>query len=187
MAIKDVYKSYFQKSKVFLYPALGIKKGSSIVPIQCYVTWEGKYTVQDQKLICTYYLRSDKEFKAFEAKNLFGNKLYSNFFQISDDVGVYVFDFKEFDKDIINFSNGKYSRLSVNLKKSIVKFYSQSDMYTHVHSYLYPKMYMNLYSDLLAVPKNLLEEVGELCDTPDLNKENLVAEVKNLQISNLTV
>ncbi len=46
---------------------------------------------------------------------------------------------------------------------------------------------MNLYSDLLAVPKNLIEEVGELCDTPDLNKENLVAEVKNLQISNLTV
>lgn len=187
MAIKDVYKSYFQKSKVFLYPALGIKKGSSIVPIQCYITWEGKYTIEDEKLICTYYLRSDKEFKAFEARYLFANSFYSNFFEIEDNVGVYVFDFKSFNKDVINFSKGKYSRLSPDLKKKVIKFYAQSDMYTHVHSYLYPSMYMNLYSDLLAVSKTLLEEVGELCNPPDLEKENLLAEIKNLQISKLTI
>lgn len=187
MAIKDVYRDYFQKSRVFLYPALSIKKGSSIVPTECYVTWEGKYTVDDEKLICTYYLRSDKEFEKFESIHLFGNELYHEFFKIDDTLGVYVFDFKQFKNDIPIFSTGKYSRLSPDLKKRIIKFYARSVKYTHIHSYLYPHMYMNLYSDLLGVPKTILEEVGELCDPPDLSKENLIADIKSLEISNLTV
>lgn len=185
MAIKALYKDYFQKSRVFLYPVLGIKKGSSIVPNECYISWEGKYSIQDEKLICTYHLRTDKEFKAFESKFLFGNKLFHDFFEIEDNVGVYVFDFKVFSGDIIKFSNGKYSQLSADLKRTIIKFYAQSVKYTHVHSYVYPHMYMNLYSDLLAVPKSILLEVGELCNPPDLEKENLIASVKHLQIQKL--
>jgi hypothetical protein len=172
---------------VFLYPALGIKKGNSIVPTECYVTWEGKYTIDDEKLISKYYLRSDKELEVFEAKRLFGNELYHEFFKINDTLGAYVFDFKQFKNDISSFAAGKYSKLSPDLKKKIIKFYAQSVKYTHIHSYLYPYKYMNLYSDLLGVPKTILEEVGELWDPPDFTKENLIADVKNLEISKLTV
>lgn len=187
MAIKDVYKGYFQKSRVFLYPALGMKKGNSIVPTECYITWEGKYTVEDEKLICTYHLRSDKEFEVFEAKHLFGNQYYHDFIKINHCLGAYVFDLKQFNNDVNAFSKGKYSKLSGELKKRIIKFYAQSGIYTHIHSYLYPHKYYNLYSDLLGVQKTILQEVGELCDPPNLEKEKLTADVKNLEISNLTV
>ena len=185
--IKNVYKDYFQKSRVFLYPALDIKKGNSIVPIECYTQWDNKYTLNDQKLICLYHLRSDKEFKAFESKHLYGNKLYDNFFLLDDSVGAYIFDFKVFKQDINNFVNGKYSKLSVELKKKIVTFFAQSIKYTHVHSYLYPEKYFRLYSDLLCIDIDVLKEVGELCSLPDLEKENLTLEIKNLHIQNINV
>jgi|694.fasta_scaffold01243_6 hypothetical protein len=187
MAIKSLYKDYFQKSRVFLYPALGIKMGNSIVPKECYITWEGKYSIEDKKVVCVYYLRSDKEFKFFENKFLLGNSLFDNFFELEDGLGAYVFDFKSFNDDIINFSKGKYSKLSPELKKKIIKFYAQSVKYTHVHSFLYPNMYFGLYSDLLGVSKDILVKVGELCNPPELDKENLIASVKDLQISKLTV
>jgi len=185
--IKNVYKEYFQKSRVFLYPALDIKKGNSIVPVECYTQWDNKYTLNDQKLICLYHLRSDKEFKAFESKHLYGNKLYDNFFLLDDSIGAYIFDFKVFKQDINNFVNGKYSKLSAELKKKIVTFFAQSIKYTHVHSYLYPEKYFRLYSDLLGVNIDILKEVGELCSPPDLEKENLTLEIKNLHIQNINV
>jgi hypothetical protein len=48
-------------------------------------------------------------------------------------------------------------------------------------------MYFGLYSDLLGVSKDILVKVGELCNPPELDKENLIASVKDLQISKLTV
>ena len=57
--MKQIYKDYFQKSKVFLYPLLEIKKGIRFVPIQTYISWNDIYTKDMNKLLCLYQI--DKE------------------------------------------------------------------------------------------------------------------------------
>ena len=42
-----LYTKYFQKSMIFLYPILGIKRGTSVTPLQTYFKWEGRYTAED--------------------------------------------------------------------------------------------------------------------------------------------
>ncbi len=37
MVIDTLYRKYFQKSKIFIYPLLGIKQGTKIVPIETYL------------------------------------------------------------------------------------------------------------------------------------------------------
>ena len=49
-----VYLEYFQKSKVFLYPLLKIKKGITRVPIQTYIAWDNVYSTNDLKFLCQY-------------------------------------------------------------------------------------------------------------------------------------
>ena len=65
--MKKIYKSYFQKSKVFLYPLLGIKKGVRFVPVQTYISWNDIYPKDKHKLLCLYTIDSrwKKEFKMF--------------------------------------------------------------------------------------------------------------------------
>ena len=52
MALTSIYSKYFQKSKVFIYPLLGIKRGLSVVPKETYISWEGHCKPEDMKLIC---------------------------------------------------------------------------------------------------------------------------------------
>ena len=61
----DVYTNYFQKSKVFLYPLLKLKKGLKYVPIQTYVCWEHVYAFEDCKIVCEYHAPSSSEFINF--------------------------------------------------------------------------------------------------------------------------
>ena len=60
-----VYTDYFQKSKVFLYPLLKLKKGLDFVPVETYVSWDGVYETSDYKFICVYKSKFDEEFIAF--------------------------------------------------------------------------------------------------------------------------
>jgi len=69
MAISALYGQYFQKSKIFLYPLLDIKKGSSVTPIQTYFGWADVYAPEDVKLIAIYKLRDDSQYISFE-KNI---------------------------------------------------------------------------------------------------------------------
>lgn len=64
--IKSLYEGYFQKSGVFLFPILGISKGSSVTPIGIYTSLKGHYDHGDCKLITSYYLRDDQDFRVFE-------------------------------------------------------------------------------------------------------------------------
>ena len=63
--MKKIYTDYFQKSKVFLYPLVGIKKGIRFVPTETYTDWDqinSKY-----KLFCLYETPKDeKEKKMFD-------------------------------------------------------------------------------------------------------------------------
>lgn len=181
MQIRSLYKDYFQKSRMFLYPALDIKRGVSITPLETYTSWDNKYLTNNRMLICVYYLRDDIEFKIFEKTNLFNNKLFHSFEQIDLDKGVYIFSFENLSNEWDNFISGKYSQLSNEHKVKIKNFIGRNDSnLPYIESFLYPEKYYKLYAEMMNVKESLLREVGELCSLPDLHKETLNATVINL-------
>lgn len=184
MAIKSLYKDYFQKSRIFLYPILEIRRGASVTPIETYVSWEGQYSPMDMKLICLYHLRNDPEFLAFEKEKLLNNKYFFDFKHVEDGKGVYVFDFSSHDKDWIKIMRGKYSELSTGYKKKIEAFYGKRDSnFAYIESFLYPEKYYSMYAEMILVKEALLREVKELCSRMEFDKETLNASIKDLQIN----
>lgn len=187
--IKDIYPGYFQKSKVFLYPVLGIKHGS-MAPIETYITWENNIKINEFKLIVKHHLRDDLEFARFEDKFLLGNALFEDFKELPDNKALYIFNLEAYWDDWEMFIKGKYSLLSDDLKKMIRNYYGSSTAnYAFIHSYLYPKNYFDDYAKFLSPNpideehmKKLLIEVGELCSKPDLRKEELKITIKTLNI-----
>jgi hypothetical protein len=181
MALNSVYKKYFQKSKVFIYPLLGIKRGVSVVPIETYINWKGYYNSEDMKLICVYDIRIDNEYKTFEKNVLLSHNRLCDFVKINDQV-VLTFDFSDLEEDWFHFINGKYSKINVNLKQKILNFFDKySGNYAYMHSYLIPEKYFNNYAELLGVEPEMLIQVGELCTKPDIDKETLILEPADLE------
>jgi len=180
MALNSVYTKYFQKSKVFLYPLLGIKRGVSVVPVETYICWEGYYTSEDMKLICVYDIRKDDEYKFFEKNTLLLHNRLHDYVKIGSQA-VLTFDFSDLSDDWSHFINGKYSKMNIKLKQKILDFFDKySGNYTYMHSYLIPEKYFSNYSELLGVDIEMLIQVGELCSKPDFEKETLVLELANL-------
>jgi len=181
MALNSVYKKYFQKSKVFLYPILGIRRGVSVVPIETYVSWKGYYTSEDMKLICVYDVRTDEEYKNFERNVLLAHSRLNDYVKVGNQL-VLTFDLSDLGDDWFHFINGRYSKVSMNLKQKILGFFDKySGNYAYMHSYLIPEKYFTNYADLLGVDVDMLIKVGELCTKPDLNKETLIMEVADLE------
>lgn len=190
--ITDIYVDYFQKSRVFLLPALGVKKGTGVTPINTYLEWEDKVKVSDKKLVCLYHLRTDDEFIEFERKYLHGNLLFDDYYEVEDGKkAIYIFDFNQhYSEDFDHVLNGRYSKLSKKLKEKIRDSYGiASGNYRYVKTYLYPNIYYQTYSEILCPDKQdvpdmvkLLEEVGELCSKPDLSRERLKMSVKSLKL-----
>jgi hypothetical protein len=72
--------------------------------------------------------------------------------------------------------------MNPDLKRKIRDHFNKnSSTHVYVDSYMFPEKYFSLYANLLGVNEELLREVGELCSKPDLEKENLMAEVINLE------
>ena len=187
--LESLYKDYVQKSRLFLYPALGMRRGQSVTPIQTYASWEGHYALTDRKLCCLYHVRSDEEFRAFESF-IVKHEMFYDFKLTEQDKGVYVFDFGKQRDDWDMFLQGKYSKLSNDLKKKIRNFFGINNQ-GYIDSFLFPERYFSMYADMLTSSRSehgdmlrLLTEVGELCSTPDLEKENLVMSVKDLHMTN---
>lgn len=186
MAIEDIYRRYFQKSKIFIYPLLGIKRGSSVTPIQTYISWKEHYTPEDMKLIATYYERDDSEFLNFKKNILLKHVRLCDFISLNDECSVYVFDFSDKEKDWSHFLNGKYSKISKPIKNSILNYYDpNTGNYVYVDSYLNPEKYFKIYADVLLAEEDLLRNVGELASLPDLEKEKLTETVKVLNMNEI--
>lgn len=182
MAIESMHRDYFQKSRVFLYPLLKIKRGASVTPIETYLSWENQYSFNDKKFICHYHLRDDLEFVQFEKQYLLGHELFFDFKQVNDKEGVYIFDFSKYEDDWNNILKGRYSKISTLNKNKIENFYGKRDSnYAYIESYMYPEKYYDMYANLINVKQSLLIEVGELCDHLDEDKETLKIDIKNLE------
>lgn len=184
MSITSLYRDYFQKSRVFLYPALGIRRGVSVTPVQTYTSWNGVYTEGDMKLCVLYHLREDQDFKLFEENKLLNHPLFHDFKKVGDGDGIYVFDYETHKDDWGHFLNGKYSKLSESLKKAIRGYYGPSSPnFPYIDSFLSPERYFRMYADLMSVDERILHEVGELCSLPDLDQETLRISIKDLEVT----
>jgi len=178
----SLYNKYFQKSKIFLYPLLDIKKGTSVTPIQTYMGWSNYYKPEDMKLIATYHVREDEEFLKFQKNILLKHTRLADYVQVNDTTALYTFDFSDIEEDWKLLLAGKYSKMDKKLKNKIRNFFEKdSGNYMYVDSYLFPERYFEVYSELLNVTTESLEKVGELCELPNLEKEILIVEVENLE------
>lgn len=183
MIISSIYPNYIQKSRLFLYPLLGIRRGNSVTPKETYMSWDNVYTFDDNKLIVVYHQREDLEFKKFE-QQIQENKFFETFFELEDDTVAFVFDFTKHKSEFQKIVKGKYSKLSDEFKTRILKFFkNHRKHHIYIQSYLYPNKYYKMYGHVLNVPSSLLKEVGELCSLPDLEREKLKksAKVFNLE------
>ena len=181
MSINALYKEYFQKSKIFMYPLLGIKRGSPAVPNQTYIGWESEYAPEDAKLIAEYPVRTDDEYLKFEKTILLKHNRLVDYYMIND-AAYFVFDFSDLTDDWNKFRSGQYSKLSPNIKRKIHSYFdNHSANHVYMDSYLNPEKYFGIYSDLLNTSEDLLRSIGELCSKPDLEKETLTVKKENLQ------
>lgn len=188
MAINALYKKYFQKSKIFLYPLLDIKRGTSVVPTETYVSWGEFCSTEDMKLICVYHSRTDAEYMNFEKNVLLKHSRLCDYVKADAVTSIFTFDFSDLSDDWDHFINGRYSKMDVRIKRRILDFFdSNSGNYFYVNSYLFPLTNHAVYAELLDVSIDLIKEVHELCDKPDFDKENLVLEVANLENIEKTV
>ena len=179
--MNSIYSKYFQKSRSFLYPILGIKKSSYSSPTGTYIAIQGLIDADDVKLICTFKQEETDKFKNFEEQMLITNPLFDRVLEV-DGYKLYIFDLKVYEADWFNFLLGKYSKLSTTFKKAIKSFYGENSAeYKFMDSYLYPEKYFDDYAKILDVSVSDLKRIGELCDPCDLDKETLVVE--NLEVS----
>lgn len=188
MTLNKVWENYFQKSRIFLYPILGIKKNSTVKPVNTYITWKGFYSIGEPVLICKYEISTDEKQQYFEKQQLRSHPLFKDFFSVENASGkkssIFVFDMSQYSKDFDNFVKGKYSLLTKNFKTKLRVHYGKSSGdYKYIQSYLYPQQHVNNYAELLWSEEefekgvDLLIEVGELCSPPDIKKETLKAHI----------
>jgi hypothetical protein len=181
MYIKSLYTEYFQKSRVFFYPILDIRRGGNVTPLETYIAWKDVYTPEDCKFIVVYHIRDDEDYSEFESTKLLSNKLFDDYLESNDGNGIYVFDFEAYRQDWEYFLEGKYSKFSEIFKKKIFAFFkSHSGNFAHLDSYLNPEKHFERYAELLAVDVEVLKEVGELCDKPAFDKETFTMDVAEL-------
>jgi len=189
--IEDIYKKYFQKSRIFLIPLIIPKEGNKLKPHNTYMCWEGLSTFTDCKFIIIYDNSNDADFINFEKKYLINNKFFIDYKPLPDGKSAYIFDLSSHYDDFASIINGKYSKLSHDTKIKIKYYYgSNTNNYAVIDTYLYPDKYYELYASFLCPDKSdipemikLLKEVSELCSKPNLKSEELKINLKSLNLS----
>jgi hypothetical protein len=175
-----MHNKYFQKSKVFVYPLLGIRRGMEYTPEETFLYWKDYYALTDRKFICLYKQRKTDAWAKFETLYLLQNSLFENYFQVSPTKHVYVFDVSSIGHDFNHIVRGRYSKLTELTKKVIIDFFGEEGLIAnYVDAYLHPEHYHDAYAEVLNVDPELLYDVHELCDKPDLTKEELKIKKNN--------
>ena len=118
-----LFSEYFQKSKIFLYPLLGIKKGAIFVPYETYVSWEDKYSTDDMLLFCLYKEDSTRGFAEFEYEFLLSNVHFLRYYKLKPGYHLYVFDFSIYPQTWIAFLKGMYSKIYTREKDTLQSFF----------------------------------------------------------------
>ena len=137
MQLTSLYTRYFQKSKSFLYPLLGIAKGAYAQPMQTYICMKHHSGLEikpkDKKLICLFEDTNSDEFKAFEQAYLVNNPYYLETIPGPMSSKLYIFSLKKHTGDWNKFLKGKYSQFSNLAKVKIKEYYGHHTLeYTYM-------------------------------------------------------
>lgn len=185
--IDKLYNKYFQKSKSFLYPTLGIKRNSYASPLNTYLSLEGQVGAHECKLICSFKKDASDRYKEFEQNMLISSPLYLEKIETID-ANLYVFSLEIYESDFFNVILGKYSKLSNVLKKAIREHFGErSKEYSYIETFLYTDKFYPVYAKLLDIDINILEKTKELCDAADLEQETLKLPKENLEVMTKTL
>ncbi len=177
MLDKEFYNNYFQKSRVFCYSVLGIKKGISHPPEECYMALKDYYKYEDCKLILHYKNCYTKNFQLFSENVLQNCSLFEKVIVLNTNEKLYVFDFTIHKRDWMRILNGQYSKISHAYKKAIESFYAKDPTnLCLVSKIIYPFRYYSEFASIVEVPCNIVKEVGEVIDLPDRIKEEFHIE-----------
>ncbi len=173
--LKKLYSRYFQKSRSFLAPVLGLKKIAKFPFKQSYLQLEGLYTVDDQRIILTFdNPHDDPAWDKYQLDSLVQSPMFDEIHNIGDSQVAMSFDLHCIREDYSLVLQGKYSKLSKLVKNKIREFYGHdSPEWIYMESFLFPERYVKLYSEILAVDEEHIRFTGELCDLPNLEKETL--------------
>ncbi len=176
--IQDLYKTYFQKSKVFLYPLIGISRKAAYRPSNTYVAWDGRFKPEDCKLIAVYKVDDSDEWKQFHLNVLLKNRMFNSFYTSKDlTENIYVFDLFYHKADYKSILKGQYSKVQSHPRGLILNHFGHNTPeWAYVESFLIPKKHFKRYAEMLGVDEEDLQSVGELCSPPDLEKETLSLE-----------
>ena len=176
--MRALYKQYFQKSKVFLYPVLGFTRGISTKPMNTYIAWKSLITPEDKKLICTYDPKQNDEYQNYRNNIIIPHDMLIDIRIGENNEEIFIFELANMGIDYENFLKGRYSMLTDNHKELILTFFDGDRKTSEfIESYLFPEDYYNDYSKLLNVEVQLLKDVGELCAPPDIEKETLLTQI----------
>tara|TARA_R100001440_G_scaffold73545_1_gene98189 strand:- start:951 stop:1532 length:582 start_codon:yes stop_codon:yes gene_type:complete len=170
-----VYTDYFQKSKVFLYPLLKLKKGLPFVPRQTYICWDNVYTPEDCRFFCEYKVKYTDKFSKFIAEYLSRNIYFEDYIKLDDRQHLFIYDLTKLKADYKRFIEGKYSQFSLDSKITILDFFSDdTKVADYVQGFLTPEDVHVDYAEFLDVSVETLERVHEICTPPNLEKETLI-------------
>jgi hypothetical protein len=185
--IDKLYNKYFQKSKSFLYPTLGIKRNSYASPLNTYLSLEGRIGAHECRLICLFKKDDSDRYKEFEENMIVGCPLYLEKIETEDAI-IYVFNLEIYESDYFNVILGKYSKLSNVLKKAIREYFGdKSKEYSYIETFLYPDKYYAVYAKLLDMDVSIIESTKELCNPADLEQETLKINKENLEVIEKTL
>jgi hypothetical protein len=170
--IKDMYRKYFQKSYTFLYPLLGFKRTKDPRPVQVYLHWPEEFSDEERKLVCIYQKEDTDQWVNFEKNKLMTHSMFDYVVPLCDGRIAYIFDMNPVANDYDLFLQGKYSKFSNNAKMHLSDYYGiHTSEWVYVESFIFPKKYFKQYAEILMVEVEMLQEVGELCDKYNKEKE----------------
>jgi hypothetical protein len=170
--IKDMYRKYFQKSYTFLYPMLGFKRTKDPRPLQVYLHWSEEFPDEERKLVCIYQKEDTDQWTNFEKNKLMTHSMLDYVVPLCDGRIAYIFDMNPVTNDYNLFLQGKYSKFSNNAKMHLSDYYGiHTSEWVYVESFIFPKKYFKQYAEILEVDVKILQDVGELCDKYDKEKE----------------
>jgi hypothetical protein len=180
---------YIQKSSVFLIPLLGFPKQSYYKFSNSYISSNDIH--ESEGCLIIEYPKIYKNWEDFEFKFLLTNKYFIKFSE-SESSYFYVFDLRlTYSNDFDNFITGNYSKFHSKTKERIMDYrwlsldQESKDM---LYCWLFPEKEecLDLYSTKLGIDPSILSKVGELCNKPDLIKENLKNNIYDDKIQEVT-
>lgn len=173
----QIYDYYTQKSRVFCYSVLGMKKGAAFVPEETYMAWKNVYSFDDCRLLLHYKNCNAVNFETYSKNIIEKCTLFEKHVIISETERVYVFDFTRYRTDWQMILAGKYSQLRYPYKKAIEAYYVKDYQNSKIVSkIIYPVKHYSEFAGYLGVTPEIVKEVGEVFDKPDLDREELVVK-----------